>query len=394
MQAHGDAARRERDHAIDILRGLALITITVNHITGFAFGLGLKGMAFPTLSHWGFSSAAEIFFMISGYLVGAVYLRADRPFNLGRFGRVTAARAWKLYLYNGALFLMLVPLCWLSPMLARLSFFRYFLEGGAPAWAGFALGYVQPYCLEILATYSLLLLLAPPIAWALVRWPAVTVVASAGLYALAHQYSGLKLPGGTPAGDWRWNFSPASWQFLFFGSMAAGRFRLLNKLREIFLRDSRWFWAAVALFTALTLLFLGQQHMTALGIEYHVPWQSKVRVSPIRIVHALSVSVVVLGLLWRWPALQRSWIGRGIAGVGTASLQAFVASVVIAYVAGFIWIEFARGYVAYVLLCLLSIAALAIFIHGLRFTRLRSPARLAPQPARAHPQAAGAFGLS
>ena len=63
MQAAGNAARKERDQAIDILRGLALITITVNHITGFAFRLGLTGMAFPTLSHWGFSTAAEIFFM-------------------------------------------------------------------------------------------------------------------------------------------------------------------------------------------------------------------------------------------------------------------------------------------------------------------------------------------
>jgi hypothetical protein len=381
MQPAVNAARKERDQAIDILRGLALITITVNHITGFVFRLGMKGMPFPTLSHWGFSSAAEIFFMISGYLVGAVYLRADREFGLARFGRAVGARAWKLYLYNAALFLMLLPLCLLSPMLARLSFFRYFIEGGASAWAGFALVYVQPYCLEILATYSLLLVLAPLVALALVRWPVATVLASAARYAFAHEHGWMKLPGGSPAGDWRWNFSPASWQFLFYGAMAAGRFRLLDRLREVFVRDARWFWAAVLLFGALTLLFLGQQHMKPLGVEYYVPWQSKVRVGPIRIVHALSASLVVLGLLWRSPRFQRNWIGRGIAGIGAASLQAFVASVVIAYVAGFIWIEFARSYGAYILLCLLAIAALAIFVHGLHFARLRLPARMAPQPA-------------
>lgn len=350
-----------RDQAIDILRGLALITITVNHLTGIAFKTGLKGMPFPTLSHWGFSSAAEIFFLVSGYLLGAIYLRVDRTPRLDDFARKMAARAVRLYVYNALLFLLILPICWLSPRLASLSFFSYFIDGGLPAWLGFAVIYIQPYCLEILAVYIVMLLLAPVFAWGLLRGPIVTIALSLILYLCAYEYNWLKLPGGTPAGDWRWNFNPASWQFLFFGAMAAGRFRLLDRLKTLFLTDRRWFIGAAALFAGLTLIFLAQTALKPLDLDFWVWGQSKVRVGPIRILHALSVCWVVLGVFWLWPALQKTWLIRRVATVGANSLQAFVASVVISYAAGLIWVEFMPTYNAYMMLCLASILVLSGF---------------------------------
>jgi hypothetical protein len=365
-----------RDQAIDILRGLALVTITINHLTGFVFKAGLTGTPFPTLSHWGFSTAAEIFFLLSGYLVGAIYLRADRETRLDMFARRMFSRAGRLYLYNAALFLAIVPLCLLSPQLARLSFFSYFIDGGGPAWLSFALVYLQPYCLEILATYILLMIVAPLFAWGLVRQPLMAVGLSLLLWWCAYQFHWLKLPGGTPVGDWRWNFSPASWQFLFFGALAAGRYRLLDHLRARFLADSRWFLAAVALFAGLTLLFLAQAEF-----GFQVLWQSKVRVGPIRIIHALSVCWVVLGVFWLRPSLQAAPWARWAAAIGACSLQAFVASVVISYAAALIWLEFSPTYSAYILLSIASAGALAIFAQGHRLVSLRPAPVLTAQPA-------------
>lgn len=372
----------ERDQAIDILRGFALVTITVNHLTGLTYRTGMKDMPFPTLSHWGFSSAAEIFFLISGYLVGAIYLRADRTPRLDVFARKMAARAARLYLCNGLLFLLVIPICWLSPRLALLSFFDYFIEHGSPAWLSFAALYLQPYCLEILAVYIVMMIAAPFFAWALIRQPIVAVALSLGLYLCAYEYHWLKLPGGTPAGDWRWNFSPASWQFLFFGAMAAGRYRLLDRLKALFLADRRWFLGTVALFAALTLIFLAQTELKPLGLDFRVWGQSKVRVGPIRVLHALSACWLLLGIFWLWPALQKQWLARHAAAIGSRSLQAFVASIVITYAAGLIWVEFAaETYRSYLALCVASIVALGAFVQACRLWEERPRFVLATQAA-------------
>lgn len=352
-------APQERDQAIDILRGLALITITINHITGFVFRTELTGMPFPTLSHWGFSSAAEVFFMVSGYLVGAVYFRVDKDSSVILFARRVWGRAGKLYLYNLALFFVLLPLCMVSPELARLGFFQYFIRGGLPAIGEFVILYVQPYCLEILVTYAALMIAAPVFAGLLKLQAIVAILLSLGLYWLGYEYTWTRIPGGTPTGDWRWNFNPASWQLLFFGTMAAGRYRLLDGLRRATGRHYAWLAIVVLIFAGLTILFMAQQ-----WYGFTVWGQSKMRVGPVRLAHALVVCWLVLSLFWTWPRLQKLIISRLIAIVGSNSLQVFVASVIISYVAGYIWLEHARDYWSYIFLCIGGTLALVIYALG------------------------------
>lgn len=374
--------RAPRDQAIDILRGLALATITINHLTGIVFRIEPTiGTPFPTLSHYGFSSAAELFFMLSGYLVGAVYLRIDRPRPFGDFARKMGARAVRLYIYNGLLFLALLALCFFQPLLAKISFYSHFVNGGWAGIASFATLYLQPYCLEILATYIVFLLLAPAFAWLLIRQPLVAVALSVGLYAYAYGHHWVKVPGGTPAGDWKWNFSPASWQFLFFGAMAAGRYRILDAYKTAVARDWRWLAAAGAIFAFMTVWYLVQPWLVSIGQGWMIPGESKVRAAPVRVAHALSVILLVLGLLWRWPSLQGGWIGRALGAIGAASLQAFVASVAISYVLGYVWIELRLGYVGYMLLSAAGALLLAAFALGYRTAKARTPRDLAPQPA-------------
>ena len=373
------APRGTRDHAIDLLRGLALITITINHITGIAARGGMTGMPFPTLSHYGFSSAAEIFFLLSGYLVGLVYLRHDRPTDLPRFGKAMVARAGKLYAYNLALFLLVLPLVWASRKLAWITFYRYFLNGGMGSFGQFLIVYVQPFCLEILAAYMALMLLAPLFAWFLVRWPKLSLLASVAIWFISYRYSWLRLPGGTPAGDWLWNFSPGSWQLLFFGAMAAGRWRLLDAVRARVQANRWWFWGALATLAILTLMFLAQDWF---DIDFY--WQNKERLGALRVLHALVVCAVGLGAFWAWPGVQAMVPGRLISAIGSASLPCFVASVAISYAAGYLWVEHAPTHTAYLLLSGGSIVALILFAQlrrGLLALRLRLPHAQRTQPA-------------
>ncbi len=57
------AVRPARDTRLDVLRGLALITIFINHVPGQIF-------EYATTKNFGFSDAAEAFVLISGIAVG------------------------------------------------------------------------------------------------------------------------------------------------------------------------------------------------------------------------------------------------------------------------------------------------------------------------------------
>tara|TARA_B100000929_G_scaffold263403_1_gene229244 strand:+ start:546 stop:884 length:339 start_codon:yes stop_codon:yes gene_type:complete len=63
----------------------------------------------PTLTHYGYSSAAEIFFFMSGYIVGMVYLnKFDTRAKL-------LSRAFHLYKVNITLFISLVIISLATP---------------------------------------------------------------------------------------------------------------------------------------------------------------------------------------------------------------------------------------------------------------------------------------
>jgi len=365
----------QRDASIDILRGLALITITINHITGFTDRMHMVGMQFPTLTLWGFSSAAEIFFLLSGYLVGAVYFRADRDPSVLGFADKAWRRAAKLYIYNFMLFLALLPLCLLSKDLARLSFYSWFIKGGPGTVTDFLILYIQPYCLEILVTYMVLLATAPIFALLLRMHLAVALLVSGALYWFAHENAWFNIIGGSPVGDWRWNFNPASWQLVFFGAMAAGRYQLIARIERRAEGDWRWLAAPLLIFTALTILFLAQG-----WYSFEVLYQSKVRIGPMRVLHALSVCWLMMSLLWMWPGLQRLWLMRQCAVIGSNSLQTFVASVALSYSAGFLWIELIPSHRAYIVLCIASVIALGLFANlYMRWKKARAIA-LAAKP--------------
>lgn len=349
---------KRRDASIDILRGLALITITINHITGFTDRMHMVGMQFPTLTLWGFSSAAEIFFLLSGYLVGAVYFRADRNPTVASFAAKLWRRTGKLYVYNLVLFLALLPLCLSSADLARLSFYDYFIKRGPGSAIDFLTLYIQPYYLEILVTYMVLLGTAPLFALILRFQPLLALAASIALYWFAHEHAWFNIKGGSPVGDWRWNFNPASWQLVFFCAMAAGRYQLLAAMERRAEGNWRWLVAPVLIFAGLTILFLAQR-----WFAFEVLYQSKIRIGPVRVAHALSVCWLIMSILWMWPRLQTTWLMRQCAVIGSNSLQTFVVSVALSYTAGFIWIEYLPNHEAYIGLCIGAVALLGVFAN-------------------------------
>src|ERR1700716_639457 len=89
----------ERDLRLDLLRGLGLWMIFLDHIPDDI-------VAWLTLRNYGFSDAAEFFVFISGYLVGFIYAPIVRAGNFIAAVKRLVTRAWQMYVAHILLFLL------------------------------------------------------------------------------------------------------------------------------------------------------------------------------------------------------------------------------------------------------------------------------------------------
>jgi hypothetical protein len=84
-------AASKRDTRLDVIRGLALITIFINHVPGQIF-------EYITTKNFGFSDAAEAFVLISGIAVGLAYGSRFKAGKRLEMAIKAAKRAFTLYL--------------------------------------------------------------------------------------------------------------------------------------------------------------------------------------------------------------------------------------------------------------------------------------------------------
>jgi hypothetical protein len=209
-------ARVSRDLRIDTVRGLALLMIFINHIPqNPATGL--------TLTSFTLNDAAEIFVLLAGYSATLAYFRG---FGKGFFAGAMPVlkRSWTLY--KAQLWLaagMIAGALALAAITGRAFYINHLDLAGfiANPWLGVAgllsLTY-QPFYIDILPIYVVLLALMPLLILVLSRSPALAFTASLGLYLTAQVFA-FNLPQVFAAG---WFLNPFAWQLLFVaGAMAA-----------------------------------------------------------------------------------------------------------------------------------------------------------------------------
>ena len=212
----------KRIAALDMLRGYALVAIMVDHMPD---GVMRKF----TLANFAVFDAAELFVLLSGFLVGLVWLTVEqkqgRTAARKRFLR-RAIQVW-LALVIGAI------------LLALLS--RFLFESGlrhTAVWSEYArwifefpLGYIvtvgtlwmQPNLLDVLALYVIVLAFTPITVPLMLRWPWAFAAGSVALWAVSVPLNEL-LPNqrGSTSGML---FNPFAWQLLFHTGVAMGLFR-------------------------------------------------------------------------------------------------------------------------------------------------------------------------
>lgn len=352
-----------REPRIDILRGFSILVILVNHLSQVAEFGGLRGWMIPTPTQFGYSTAAELFVMMSGYMVGLVYLSRPRPMI------AILRRARTLWKYDAILLAVIAPLILAMP-LAEQQFWRVEDFASAPFAATFRFLTLQdaPRLLDILQLYIKLMLLAPLAIWVHRRSPRALIAVSIGLYVTAQILTILRLSAQPDANTDGW-LDLMSWQMLFFVPMALGAMRAHLPLFRRMERN----WAMLALLAALFVAGAVARHMEAASLIERPAWISgRYGLHVLRLGHAVMMLLLYASVL----TMASRYLGRqplhAIAAVGRHSLKCFSAGVVLTYALGTLWLRLSGGYPAYYLFAIIGTGMTLGLASLLDMRKLRS----------------------
>ena len=300
---------------MDVLRGAALLMIFVNHIPG-------NVLSNVTLQMFALNDAAELFVFLAGYSSWLAYGRhfERHGFRAGS-GRVLR-RAALLYGYQVVLLLLTlaIVLAWTRAFGMEARAVKPILDAPVLGLARGVTLTALPERLDILPLY-VVLLASFPVAYALLRRnAALTVAASAAVWAVAGVAPWLNLPNWLGDTGY-WYFNPFAWQFLFvLGAVLAGLTCAQN--RPVF--GNRWFVAGCAA-------------VAIAGLIASAPWREwgwsslqvldlgdldKTTLSPLRLANVLALVLLALSSDWfRRVAEER--LLRPLALMGRHSLEVF-----------------------------------------------------------------------
>lgn len=342
--------KREREPRIDIIRGVAILTIVLNHLTQVVEFGGLSGWLVPTPTRYGYSTAAELFVIMSGYMVGLVYLARPNP------SRAIWRRAGTLWLYDVALFVIVLPfVLMMTAAEQKLWGFEAFLSDPVTATVRFATLQKAPRLLDVLHLYILLMLVAP-IAIAIQRRSTRSLIGLSVVFYGISQILIIRHIAAVPQGSDDGLLKLMSWQLLFFVPMALGAARM-------HVRVFRWLdrnWAMLTLLTLLYVIAAITYRSEASGGFIRPEWfAGRYGLHVLRLSHAILVLLLYASLLACAGQWLRAAPFRVVGTIGRHSLDCFAVGVVVTYVFGLLWNRVGGGHVAYYLIALLAVIVTA-----------------------------------
>ena len=315
----GKASTRER--RVDVLRGVALLCIFVDHIPG-------NWLNWLTLRNFGLSDAAELFVMLSGFASMVAYGRSfQRDGTRAGLLRI-ALRCLRLYVYQVGMLLASLLIVWVWTNHYHLEPLQLapMLHGGVAAIRRGLTLQSQPSNLNILPLYILLLAAFPAIYAGLRFRPVLTLVVSAGVWLAANLVPGLNLTNAMDGNGWF--FNPFAWQFIFvLGAMLA---RVMAQSEGSLPRLP---WLVALCWVLLGLAFLEAFPWQQWGLPNLAPLAmdppDKTNLAPLRLLHALALVYVVL----TWQGLRSLLRVPPVAWtecLGRHSLEVFSAATMLA----------------------------------------------------------------
>jgi hypothetical protein len=199
-----------RSLEVDFFRGLVLLVIAVDHISGSV-------LSRFTLHSYAFCDSAEVFVFLGGYASAAAYttLAANRSHGAARLRFLK--RSWEIYrAYLFTAVMMLLGgalLMWMridTPML-QITEWPTFLARPLGLMFDVATLRHQPYLSAVLPMYAMFALAVPFVVPLAERKPVVVLFGSLGVWLFASSLAQW-LPSAYAEG---WSFNPFAWQLMF-----------------------------------------------------------------------------------------------------------------------------------------------------------------------------------
>jgi hypothetical protein len=317
----GSVSRAPRDASLDLLRGLAMLILVVNHVH-LESALGhVTGAAL---------SAAEVLVAVSGVVLGMVFGRRWVTEGPRATTAMLLRRSRKLYLASVAV-VGIVGALTLVPGLATSALTSsptmnpprdlYAFDGAAEtAWAIVTLK-AGPWQFSILGLFIALLAAAPAVLWALHRgwWPAV-LLGSWALFALGREWTVDVLPAQSER-----PFPILVWQLLLVNGLVLGwhRDRVATRLS----RHRRPVCAAV-IFVACGFVMLQVGGPAVVEAGTWARWEAehfdKGSLDIARLLAMASIAAALYLTLRRFPALTERSLGAVLLPLGRNSFYVFI----------------------------------------------------------------------
>ncbi len=365
-RAEGAAGRPAgRDARIDMVRGLALLIIFINHMPGNVVSAYMP-------NNFGFSDAADVFVLLAGVSATLAYggLIETRGFAVAALK--LGARLWTLYIAHMAVFILVCGVIAVAvtrtqnPLYIEAINIQPFFRDTVDALIGALTLTYQPSYLDILPLYIVLLALFPPIYYGVRFSPALTLACSLLVWQAALAFE-LNLPnsGGV------WFFNPFAWQVIFTLGVILGRTVQLG----IAAPRLRWLDAlAVAFLLFAWLVKIPAGNPT--GIAALNDWfdsvqlgSDKTNLAWSRLLHLGALTWLAISWLPASGRLTRSALGRALACSGRNSLHVFCVGIVLAVTGQIVLAETSFALDVQLLLCaggITMLTGLGIFLSWYR----------------------------
>jgi hypothetical protein len=329
----------KRDLRVDFLRGLALLTIFVDHVPH-------NRWAAITQQNFGFSDAAELFVALAGFSAVLAYARYfDGIHDAVGFRRI-ATRIGTIYLYHlGTLITVVLAVSLLSLLIdvaAQIKRLRIepFMTGEPGAFLGALLLIEQPTYFDILPLYIVLLAAFPLLYIMLRRSVPGTIAASLGLWLIV-QLTQFNL--STAAGE-GWHFNPFAWQLLLVLGMAAA----LRTRQGGFSRSPWMIGMALAVLLVSFILRAPWTHWPLymgapfIDLKPYGTWMVKSNLGPAQLIHIVAFGYLLLVIVPPRAAWLKRPISRAVADVGANSLEVFCMGIILSVIGAIITASLAR----------------------------------------------------
>ncbi|MBB3104884.1 OpgC family protein [Azomonas macrocytogenes] len=366
-----------RDLRIDVVRGLMLVFIFINHMPG-------NFIARYTLSNFSFSDAAEIFVLLAGLSATLAYGKIIDQQGLAVGMLRLGARLWTLYVAHLIVFLIVCGVVFMAvtrtqnPLYIALINIQPFLSDPLNALVDVLTLVYQPSYLNILPLYIVLLAAFPCIYLLVRRSPALALVVSVMVWQGATFFN-INLPerfGG-------WFFNPLGWQLVFTLGVVMGQFMR----HGISLGNPRAVTTiALAVLIILCLVkiyppgFLGLPWLEAWIDEVHIG-NNKMNLAPVRVAHLLAIIWVFCAFVSARTPLLTTIAGRILAMMGRHSLAVFCTGSVLSILGEVIMTETSYVITIQLLVCATGITLLAGLGAFLSWYQLQVGSQTARQPA-------------